>query len=268
MPATLDSILAQEVPQGTDWELLVVDNNSTDDTPELLNAYAARHSRVRCLREIRQGVSYARNLCLEQAAHDLIAFTDDDIQPAPDWLQNILRTAAASPDLAFFGGKVLPAPTTRFPSWLDAAHYSPLALLDRGDTPTELSMKTGLLVGANMVLNRAHIRDIAPFDPKLGRVTNRIGSIEDDDLMRRILESGHKGAYIPSIVVYTEIQPERLRRSYHWRWNRGHGFFTAVRRLPEMERSNRYIAGIPGHILRSLILAILGLPIHLFNASN
>jgi len=262
---TIDAILAQEVPGDVEWEFLIVDNNSKDRTAELVGNYAAQHRRIRYLLEPRQGVTHARNRVLAEAKGSILVCTDDDIQPAPHWLRNALRAAAAHPEWAIFGGKVLPSNPDRFPAWLTPEHYSPLALLDRGDAVLPLGPHTGLLVGANMVLRPALVGDLGGFRPELGRVKDSIGSLEDDDFFLRAIVAGRPMAYDPSIVVYTEVQEDRLRPAYHLRWSLGHGHFTALRRLPEMEQSNFYLLGAPGHVWRQAAVALARLPLSLFN---
>lgn len=265
---TMDAILGQEVPAGVAWELLVVDNNSKDQTREVVTAYASRHPQVRYLFEPQQGITHARNRTLAEARGSILACTDDDILPAPNWVRSILRTAEEHPDLDLFGGKVLPTNQELFPSWLTPEHYSPLALLDRGEQLIALGPQTGLLVGANMVLRPGKLKEVGLFKPELGRVKDSIGSLEDDDYMRRVIHAGHKAAYVPSIVVFTEVQEERLHAGYHWRWSLGHGRFTALRRLPEMERSHRYLFGVPGHIWRQGATALFRLPLSAFHGEK
>lgn len=260
----IEAILAQRVPDGVEWEFLVVDNNSTDGTRDLIHSYCARHSRVRYCFEPKQGVSNGRNLATREARGEIIAFTDDDIQPAPDWLANIVRIATEHPDWAFFGGKVLPSNPEQFPSWLTPGHYSPLALLDRGDTPTILGLNTGLLVGANLTI-RKKLMEVAAFDPKLGLVKRITGSIEDEDYLQQALAAGRTGAYAPASVVYTEVQPERLHWKYHLRWSWNHGWFNAMRWMPEWEKSSYNWLGTPGHVWRQGLESALRVPLSIFN---
>ncbi len=265
LPQTIESVLAQEIPENTEWEFLIVDNNSKDRTRDLVQTYAAGNPCIRYIFEPQQGLTHARNRVLAEAKGVIVVFTDDDIQPAPYWLRNTVRAAAAHPEWAIFGGKVLPSNPDSFPAWLTPEHYSPLALLDRGDAVLSLGLHTGLLVGANMVLRPALLGDIGGFRPELGRIKDGIGSLEDDDFIHRTLIAGRPVAYDPSLVVFTEVQDERLRPAYHLRWHLGHGHFTALRRLPEMEQSHFYILGVPGHILRQALTALFRLPLAMFD---
>lgn len=260
----IEAILAQKTPDDVEWECLVIDNNSTDGTRELILSYCARHSRLRYCFELKQGLSHARNRAISEARGDVVSFTDDDIEPTPDWLANIATVASEHPEWAFFGGKVLPSNPELFPSWLTPGHYSPLALLDRGDLPAELGLNTGLLVGANLTVRKQLVEGIG-FDPKLGVVKRSTGAIEDEDFMKRVLLSGHPGGYAPTVVVYTEVQPERLHWKYHLRWSWGHGWFNALRWVPEWEKSKYNWLGAPGHVWRRGLESALRVPLSIFD---
>jgi glycosyltransferase involved in cell wall biosynthesis len=262
LAATLTGLAAQDVPATVTVEILVIDNNSTDETRATVEAFMARDSRFRYSFEKVQGISPARNRALAEARGEWIAWTDDDIEPNPDWLRLIVAAIAAHPGCALFGGKVLPKNAELFPGWLDAGHHAPLALLNRGDKPHELSTKNGFVVGANMIVNTAKARPIGQFDEALGRVGHKLlGSMEDEDYIQRFVNAGLQCLYLPSLVVLTDVQEERLLRKYHWRWHFGHGHHWAVRRFPPFERSYRSLFGVPGHVYRQAIVNLLRLPL-------
>jgi glycosyltransferase involved in cell wall biosynthesis len=129
----LESLLSQE-PDGVTWEAVVVDNNSTDDTPAVVESFRDRFgARLRYVFEPKQGLSFGRNAGISHAAAPLVAFTDDDVQPAADWVRRIKRCFDEHPEADFIGGKVLPIWPGVVPAWLTPDHWSPLALVDYGD---------------------------------------------------------------------------------------------------------------------------------------
>ena len=234
--AAIERILAQQTG-GLRFELIVVDNNSTDATRQAVESFIARgHRQVRYLFEGRQGVAHARNAGIAAARAPIVAFTDDDILVAPDWLAAIHRAFEQHPEADLVGGKVLPQWSTTPPGWLTIEHWSPLALLDYGDEPILLdSRRPSCLVTANLAVRRHVFGHVGLFNPELQRVKDGIGSTEDHELMLRFYRQGRKGVYAPDVVVTAAVQPERLTKSYHRRWHTGHGRFGALmglRKIP------------------------------------
>ena len=103
----LEGLTACAPPLGRPWELLVVDNGSTDDTPAVLAAFRGRLP-LRALREERAGKSRAVNAGIRAAPQPLLAFTDDDAIVGPSWLRAIERAAGTHADALGFGGRVIP----------------------------------------------------------------------------------------------------------------------------------------------------------------
>ena len=132
----LESVLSQRVHDGGRYEVIVVDNNSTDETRQVVESFIARgHANLRYVFEGRQGLSYARNAAVSAARSPILAFTDDDVRVKPDWVATIKRTLDDHPEVDCVGGKVLPRWTFAPPSWLTREHWAPLALVDYGDQP-------------------------------------------------------------------------------------------------------------------------------------
>ena len=148
---TLEQMTRLEVPPGTDWELLVVNNNCSDDTDAVLADFKDRLPLVR-LSESRPGKSFAANLAVEKARGDYIIWTDDDVLVAPDWLKAYLRAFANWPDATIFAGAIEPWFEESPPQWL--AEIFPkvanaYAALDHGPTGFALTSET-YPYGANM----------------------------------------------------------------------------------------------------------------------
>jgi len=133
---TLTSVVAQEVPAHISWEAIVVDNASTDDTPRVVERFAASCPHLRYVREPESGISHARNRGLKEFAGDLLCFIDDDVTVDPD---HVLKAYAAwqtdAWDLA--GGRVVADYAAPRPAWLDGLPRQtlngPLGLYDRGE---------------------------------------------------------------------------------------------------------------------------------------
>ena len=129
------SILAQRPDTTPPFELIVVDNNSTDHTRSVVEQCAAADARVRYVFEPQQGSSPGRNAGISAARASIVAFTDDDVRVEPDWIAAIARAFDECPTADVVGGRVLPIWPSPPPAWLTRDHWMPLALVDYGDRP-------------------------------------------------------------------------------------------------------------------------------------
>lgn len=247
---TVDSVLNQHTR--VTFEIVVIDNNSSDDTHDVVASIINDHpGKVRYVVERKQGNAHARNRGIEEANADIIAFVDDDVTVDENWLTSLKTILDSRTDLSFVGGKVLPAWVEPPPSWLTPDHWAPLALLDYG--PDELPLggqnPSGLLT-ANIAFRRNVFKDTGMFLPDLQRVKNMIGSMEDHEFLLRVCRSGKRGIYTPQMVATTYIDNERVTKTYHRRWHTGHGHFYAVLADPDWERSKFRVAGVPSHLIK------------------
>src|SRR5437763_1886582 len=104
---TLTEMLLLRIPEPVTWELLVVNNNSTDETESVIARFAGKLP-IRGIFEARQGQSHARNRLVAEAAGELILWTDDDVLVAPDWMEQYVEAARRWPDASHFGGTADP----------------------------------------------------------------------------------------------------------------------------------------------------------------
>jgi glucosyl-dolichyl phosphate glucuronosyltransferase len=217
------------------YEIIIVDNNSSDDTAEVVRRVVARTGRlVRYSFEPRQGLSYGRNTGIALARAPIIAFTDDDVRVSSDWIAQLKRAFDEHPDAGYIGGRVLPEWVAPPPRWLTTAHWAPLALQDYGpDVQISGRVRAVCLVGANLAFRKEVFARVGLFSGSLGRVKDGIGSTEDHDLQLRAWRAGIHGMYVPAVAVTAEVTPDRLEKQYHRRWHRGHGRHCAMMRLRE-----------------------------------
>lgn len=251
LPGTLESLINQE--GGTAYEVIVVDNNSTDDTRNVIDNLRAKpgYDKLTYYFEEKQGVSHARNKGIGAARASIIAFTDDDIRPARNWVSSISEAFKRFPDADCIGGKVLPESLTNFPAWLTDKYWTPLALLDLGDESLRLNVHKGAgLVAANLAARASVFKDVGLFHPKLQRVKDSVGSMEDHEYQLRLSAAKKRLMYVPELIVYAHVLEERLSRDYHRRWYCGHGHFYAVMRDAEFESSKLRLFDVPSHLYR------------------
>jgi glycosyltransferase involved in cell wall biosynthesis len=254
------SVLAQRPAITPAFELIVVDNNSTDSTPEIVRRFASVDGRVRYLFEPRQGLSYARNAGIREARAQLIAFTDDDVRAEPDWVEAILRAFREHPEADMVGGRVLPVWPAPPPVWLTRDHWTPLALVDYGEAPAAVTADHPIcLVGANLAFRRSVFDAVGVFAIDCQRVKDSIGSLEDHEFLLRLFRVGRHGVYDPRIMLHAAIEPNRLARAYHRRWHTGHGHFHALLRSEHMEQTSAgTLFGVPAHLYRQALGDLAG----------
>ena len=242
--------LLRQNPEGLNYEVIVIDNNSTPETRAVVDEFAARDPRVRYILETRQGNAYARNTGVEQARAPIIAFLDDDVTVHDNWLETIRRTFEQT-KADFIGGKVLPRWEQPPPSWLNVKNWAPIAALDYGDSSFLLTADNPLcLLTANIAFRREVFERFGGFSANVQRAGDSIGSLEDHEFLTRLFRGGVVGLYVPELTVDAFVGSERLTKAYHRRWHTGHGHFYAIMKDPEWERSNFRVAGVPGHLYK------------------
>jgi glucosyl-dolichyl phosphate glucuronosyltransferase len=213
---TLDSIAAMRVPDDLAWELLIVNNNSTDHTDNVIGEYFDRLP-VRREFEPRPGLSNARNRAIDVARGEYILWTDDDVVVEPRWLRAYVEAFQRWPDAAVFGGRIIPryeVPVVRWVAESEAVLIGPFAIRNFGDDVQRLSVADGRLpYGANFAI-RAIEQQAFRYDPNLGAKPGRRRSEEETDVITRILRSGAKGFWIPEAIVEHCIGQERQTVRY------------------------------------------------------
>lgn len=249
---TLARMESLQVPDGVEWELLVVNNNSTDDTDSVIaDRMASGRLPIRRLFEPKQGHSNARNCACAAATGDLLIWTDDDVLVEPDWVRRYVEAAEAYPDAAFFGGPVRPwfeAPPPPAVQQILGQLQSPLALLDLGDQTRRLADEEYPL-GANMAFRTDHLKRY-PFRSDLGRCGGSLMSGDDIDVLSRMQRDGLTGVWVAGAALRHFVPSARMVRAYLVPWYRSCGR-TQVRR--NIYRQGRMIAGIPLWVLRAYV---------------
>src|ERR1041385_845497 len=232
----LETALTQETEGRFSYEVVVVDNNSTDKTRSVVEEFlSAGHKNLRYLFEERQGKSHALNTGLKAVRGWAYVITDDDFLLPPDWTRGIYDGFVQHPDVAFVSGKVLPLWQAEPPSWLTTRHWSALAMADYGEKQfiTDESNQICLLACAFRV---ADVVAVGGYHGELGPQKGRTGATEDLDLLIRLWKSGRKGLYLPHVSFRHKATADRLTKRYHRRWHRDHGRSYAIMRSDETEQ--------------------------------
>jgi glucosyl-dolichyl phosphate glucuronosyltransferase len=213
----LESVAASEVPESTSWEVIVADNNSRDETRQIVDGFSQKYpGRFRYLFEARQGKSYALNAAIREAQGDVLAFTDDDVTVEPTWLWNLTAHLFGDGQWAGSGGRTLPASVVTPPRWLALNTHAAVlyAHFDLGDQPLQLPRPP---YGANMAFRRKMFEEHGEFHTYLGpgpptRPIHRFG--EDTEFGYRLIAAGQRLRYEPSAVVYHAVSEERIQKEH------------------------------------------------------
>jgi glycosyltransferase involved in cell wall biosynthesis len=218
---TLESLRSLRRPGAIEYEILVVDNNSTDDTPEVIRRYGDLLApRLRSVFEPRQGLSHARNRALAEARGTVVSFIDDDVAVDPGWLEAVC-SAFTMWAASVVGGRsyLIYPPSLSRPLWLPASREDLYSRLDHGPEPLVGTDKE--LFGLNFSVRKDQALEVGGFNPSFGRSGNTLACGEESDLLARIRRAGGVVVYEPRAVVGHRIPPERLtkkwllRRAYH-----------------------------------------------------
>jgi glycosyltransferase involved in cell wall biosynthesis len=256
--STLEALAAQRVPPGFAWEIVVVDNASRDGTADLVRWFAKGAAvPVRAAFEPRRGVSHARNLGIAEARGAILAFTDDDVIPAENWVAEI-SAAMDRWKAQGVGGRILPRWETPPPEWLAGSKRlrESLALMESEESRLlSLPRRLPTVWGPNMAFRREVFEKAGGFDPGRGIVGTKLYRGEEVNLIDRALDLGFRIAYEPALVVFHRIGPDRMRRAYFRRL-----FFDnaeGAARVAASETGRTGLRGAPRGVFRT---AVTGLP--------
>jgi glucosyl-dolichyl phosphate glucuronosyltransferase len=247
----LESIALSRMPSSVVWNVLVVDNNSTDATRSIVQQFSDRYpNRFQYLFEPRQGKSFALNSGVEASDGDILAFADDDATVEPDWLWN-LTSALQEGTWSGAGGKIIPTWKEPLPRWLsaeDSHTVGPFVSFDEGPVAGQLTRPP---YGANMAFRREVFQKYGQFRTDLGpRPGNEI-RCEDMEFTHRLLDGGENLRYEPSAVVYHPVPENRLTKTFMRRWWFWKGYAEIVQ-LGVPPATHWRAGGVPLYLFRRI----------------
>jgi glucosyl-dolichyl phosphate glucuronosyltransferase len=250
------------------WDVIVVDNNSSDGTRDVVAKAAAGFPvPLLYLFEGRQGKSCALNTGIAESRGEILVFTDDDVIVGPEWLDAACEVMDDRADVDYAGGPVRPIWGAPPPPWLDQNRgnlWGTLAILDYGRLPFIFEERQRVPLGANMAVRRQLIERIGGFHPALGRRGRSLLGQEQAEFFARGRMFGARGAYVPGMEVRHHVPPARLTKSYFRRWWYWKGVSRA--RVDAMHDSTElgldlrtvpYVAGVPRFVWGLLLRATL-----------
>lgn len=182
------------------WELVIVDNSSTDDTAAVARTVADAHpDRVRVVLEEEIGLSAARNAGVAATTAEIVAFVDDDAYPEPGWLTALMK-GFSRPEVMCVGGPVAPLIEGEFPTWFRGRFLPYLTVWDLGGEEIELAYNE-YPRGANIAFRRSGLDKVGGFSVHLGRKGASLLSCEEIELCLRLERAGFATLYQPGARV-------------------------------------------------------------------
>ncbi len=218
LQTALDSVAASILPETVSWDVLVVDNNSNDQTREVVSQHCLKNpGHFKYLFEPSPGKSHALNSGIREATGDVLAFMDDDVTVEPTWLQN-LTEALNNNDWAGTGGRIILQWPSSVPEWL--VKEGPLARhgfpgFDQGTEPCAL---TGPPFGTNMAFHKTMFEKHGGFRLDLGPSPHNEIRNEDTEFGRRLISAGERIRYVPQAIVYHPVPAEKLHQKHFLKW--------------------------------------------------
>lgn len=220
----LDSLYHQSA--GLDnFEAIIVDNNSTDNTAEVFKQWRSSHANgsFTYLIESKQGASFARNTGAEGAKGQWLCFMDDDAIANSNYVENIIKHIKTKPEAIGFGGRIIPKYIPSAPEWMS---YYVSSLVGNFDyAPTACAFENGKYpLESNMIVKKDIYDSIGGFNTQLPGVvgTLRIGG-EGKELFYKLLALGHTIYYDPAICVEHVVEVKKLTPEYMYRVASGIG---------------------------------------------
>jgi glycosyltransferase involved in cell wall biosynthesis len=227
----LESLKKQAAVHDLSWELLLIDNNSSDETCQVAESFA-QHLPLRYLFESEQGLSAARNRALREFMGDLLVFTDDDVVLDNKWLYEYASAAHFFPEASYFGGRILPLWNNDKPRWLVDPSLSLISGLlvhyDLGEENRWFEENEPLPFGANFALRRELVERLQPFRLDLGVKGGSAGRGEEAEYLDRARCSGARGAYLGRAACYHGQDPRRFRIGYLYSYGTEKGRASAL----------------------------------------
>lgn len=211
---TLES-LSEQTYASEEWECVVVNNNSTDDTLRIVEDFGMQYPsiNVKCVTETNQGLSFARNRGIAESKGEIIAIIDDDETVNVEFVSGYCALFDNFPTAVAAGGRVVPEYITGRPEWITSYTERPIAgTLDLGN---EVHLFTkGYPAGGNMAIRRTAFDRYGLFDTSLGRTGGKLLGGEEKDLMHRFAQAGGEIYYTPVPVIYHRIPASKLTDDY------------------------------------------------------
>ena len=248
-PALLASTLASfsklSVEPGILLRVIVVDNNSTDSTPDVIREFQssefAKSNTVVALKEIQQGHTFSRNCAVDAADSDLMIWTDDDVEVPHDWVTKYVEAANQNSEITFWGAEIAPKFENDIPKWIHENWDALKGCFAVREFAGELELGPSRLpYGANFAVRTVTQKEFR-FNESLGRRGDEVLGEDELDLFRRLLAAGHRGQWVPDAGLEHLIPEERASEKYVFDYFVGQGRALVSKGDPWHEDRERFV---------------------------
>lgn len=248
----LDSILLQKLKKDVSFEILVIDNASSDETAQMIRAISDLSKvHVRYIHESKRGKGFALNRGIREAQGDILIFTDDDIVADSRWLANMVECFETY-QCDCVGGRVLPDYPPQAPQWIienSKLLVGPIVSYDYGEETKVYQNKVMFeFLGANFAFKKSVFNELGEFLTDIGPGKTMMG--EDTEMVSRLLKEGKKLYYCGEALVWHPVDPKRMTLKYIARWNVCLGIYRVVADEKSMPSDLKYIFGFPSYLLK------------------
>ena len=250
----LDTLARQEHADNLEWELVVVDNNSKDETKRVVELFAERHPEIDVVYvfEAQQGKSFALNTGVQTARGRIIAFTDDDVFVGDGWLQ-ATYDAFEKLGCTVMAGRVRALWQRPKPQWLaDMGSLRIAAAIveyDHGDEAFRIAAEQRG-IGANMAVRKDVFERCGLYRTDIGPTSKSLMRCEDSELFERVIEAGEPAYYVPDAVIDHPVEEFRTEKSYFLRFYHGNARSRMrIDGVPDVP----CIANVPRYLIRDAV---------------
>lgn len=245
---TLATLVAQDYPADR-FEIVVVDNNSPDETKAVVAEFAAAKKAPRHVLETRQGANFARNRGVNESTGEILVFGDDDILVRPNWLREMVApfVADSAGRIASVGGEVVPVFPEGCPDWVRGFHGPQTLRPDTGPT-----REGQVPMSANLAFRREALMGIGLFDTSVTREGGKQFSSDENVLTRKLRAAGREIWFVPAAVAQHQMPAGRTTLAYV----RRHAFDSArsrvIDRVSEGAATGYLLSRLPGNLLKAI----------------
>ena len=198
--------LTEQTMDPSRFEVIVVDNNSSDDTSQVAEEFMVTYPHFRLISESRQGLSHARNRGYREAIGEYVAYIDDDAEASPEWVRGIVDFAGRHPTIMMFGGPYAALVIDSVPKWFPPEY----GRINLGSEERPLNLKTEFVEGTNMIIRKNALELLGGFSPDLGMIGGKLHYGEETKLQLELHERGYEVYYVPEIQVRHFLAPDKM----------------------------------------------------------
>ncbi len=219
----VESIVAMNI-NTTEFELLVIDNNSADNTEDYCKTIPQLYPLLnfKYIKEMQQGIAFARTRGAKEATGEIIAYIDDDCLAEQNWLQEIISFYDKHPDAMSTGGRIIPKYMVPVADWFGKYFWGLVGNYDLGTSVFQMK-GTRYPSGANMHFRKSAFVKYGYFDGNLGRSGSSLMAGEEKAMYLKLITAGEKVFYLPHVIVHHHVEENKFDKAYVKRHSMGIG---------------------------------------------